>query len=165
MNKRELVRYICSGGLRMYDDECSVRWANMPEEERADWLVFFDMCRDEPSPHTEEVIQAIMAGLCPEKKIVHWGGMPPGEIPPTGHGKAWLFRASEGFGPATVRATLTEPFTHYYFAPSGWAAKKGHCGLTAEVPERREWWFRHRAIPAFAFKHPAHAWAFLLSFL
>ena len=168
MKKRELVRYVCSGGLRMYDDECSIRWHNMEADERTDWLVFFDMCRDEETPHTEAVIAAIMAGLCPLKKTVHRGGMLNWEEAEAGTGqeKLWLFptgahRGRQGF---PVSESLLPP--GHYLVGDIWRAAGIFHLIPAEKAEGHVRWLRRRrAVGVHAFKHPAHAWAFLLSFL
>jgi len=170
MNKRELLRYICSGGLRMYDDECSVRWANMPADERADWLVFFDMCRDEPGPHTEAVIAAIMAGLCPRKATVIRSGIEPwqGRAVEKPAEKVWYFRAGSAF--AAARWSVPDPlseFTHFLAKASAPWQPGGatYCVPAGEAVGRMSGFFMRYALPAFVFRHPAHAWAFLLAFL
>ncbi len=172
INKRDLIKYICSGGLRMYDDECSVRWANMPDDERADWLVFFDMCRDEPTHHTEEVIAAITAGLCPRKVTAVRSGLGPwqGRVVEGPAEKLWYFRAGKAFdGKAGTIPDPLDGFTHYLArASDGYRLQAGgrlFCVPVAEVEGWLATYFRRTAIPAYTFKHPAHAWAFLLSFL
>ena len=167
MKKRELIRYVCSGGLRMYDDECSIRWHNMPDDERADWLVFFDMCRDEPTQHTEAVIAAIMAGLCPRKMVVQDVPTPSfrGEPEPVKE-KVWLFRTGPAFdGKAgTVLDWVAEP--KHLLGNFSYDGRGPWFCVPVEVDEdRRTQWMRRRAASVHAFKHPAHAWAFLLSLL
>lgn len=170
MKKRELIRYICSGGLRMFDSECSIRWHNMPDDERADWLVFFDMCRDEPAHHTEAVISAIAAGLCPKKAVVRRSGLGPwyghaAESPPE---KVWYFRSGKSFdGRAGTVPETTGAFTHYLIRASApWQAGGAlYCVSVEEAQSRLSSYFHRYGTRAHVFKHPAHAWAFLLSFL
>jgi hypothetical protein len=170
LNNRELIRYTCGGGLRMFDDECSVRWDGMDDEERADWLVFFDMCRDEPGPYTEDVIEAIAAGLCPHKAVVVRSGLGPwhGEPVEAPSERVWCFRSGERFNAATW--AVPDPlstFTHYLaHATAPWQPGGPlYCVPVEEVEGRWSTFFRRYAIPAFVFRHPAHAWSFLFSFL
>ena len=70
LQKSDYVRYAGEGGLYLWDDECRVRWDDLSASDRTDWLLFFDVCREEPTISTEAIIEAIMNGLCPHKIVV-----------------------------------------------------------------------------------------------
>ena len=69
LQKDDYVRYAGEGGLYLWDNECQVRWHNLDASNRADWLLFFDVCREDPTQYTEAIIAAIMNGLCPQKIV------------------------------------------------------------------------------------------------
>ncbi len=162
MTKRELIRYAVSGSLRLFDSECGVRWENLPAAERADWFEFFDMCRDDPSPYTEPLIEAITAGLRPQKAEVEMGYSI--WLPTEGTRRIWFFRPGKVFGPPCVLpAVFAEP-THY-LADTVPANGRRLCIPAERVGGRWHRRFRKTAHAVRAFRHVAHAWAFLFSLL
>jgi hypothetical protein len=163
MTRRDLVRHATSGTLRLYDNECSIQWDNLPAEERADWHEMFDLFRDNPSPYTEEVIQAIQMGLRPQKVVVTSHHSPWGPPPEKGE-RVWLFRAGVAFSPpCQVPELLLEP-DHLL------EARHAGQGLRQCLPAHGHRWmysdrFARKAVKVRLFRHVAHAWAYLLSFL
>ena len=69
LQKDDYVRYAGEGGLYLWDNECQVRWHNLDASNRTDWLLFFDVCCEDPTQYTEAIIAAIMNGLCPQKIV------------------------------------------------------------------------------------------------
>lgn len=170
MNRRELIRYICTGGLRLYDSESSIRWHNMSADERADWFVFFDMCRDEAGYYTEATIAAIMQGLCPIKaEVVHchsnpWSYEYAEKMPE----KMWYFQHGSAFGVSPPTVPERElAFTHFLVRNHGSYSPRARtfCVAAEAFSGSMRFYFQRHGTRAYVFKHPAHAWSFLLSYL
>ena len=65
MDKKSLIDIAIKGGLLLYDDK------SLKMKDKSDWLIFFDMTRDNPTPYTEKIIESILKGLCPQKNLYY----------------------------------------------------------------------------------------------
>jgi len=65
--KTDVLDLALSGGVLLWDCDYSFNWDTMPAVKKEDWLIYFDMLRDEPTVYTERIISSIEKGLCPEK--------------------------------------------------------------------------------------------------
>ena len=66
-DKKQYINYATRGGLYLYDNKCIYKYDNLSKEYLTDWLMFFDICREDPKDLTEDIIKAIQEGLCPSK--------------------------------------------------------------------------------------------------
>src|SRR2546423_4950359 len=113
LQKRDYVRYAGEGGLYLWDSECQVRWHNLNDSDRTDWLLFFDVCREEPTVYTEAIITAITKGLCPHKTVAVFEKTPTegyGHEPDGPTVKFWYLREdARGFGTDSVPELTRKP--------------------------------------------------------
>jgi hypothetical protein len=162
--KKDYVKYATDGGLRLWDASFTIRWHNLPADERADWAEFFDLCRDEPTHYTEPVIAALQAGLCPLKgsaygeDYVGYVGAWPAE--PQRREGFWYFVAGQEFQPPGEVPELSAPYpvTHYYRAdpPTLIRVENAYTWWARNARQRRDF------VRIWRFKHLQHAWGFLL---
>jgi hypothetical protein len=54
------------GSMYLFHSHSNIKWNKMPAQWKEDWYIFFDMCRDSPTPYTELFIDLISGGLCPQ---------------------------------------------------------------------------------------------------
>jgi hypothetical protein len=177
LQKRDYVRYAGEGGLYLWESESPVRWADLDARDRADWLLFFDVCREEPTVYTEAIIAAITNGLCPHRSAAIFEKTRSGLYGQEGRDwarvKFWYLREDrKGFGKDSVPEFTRKPApfllgervrecnpvrvgTHAILipivhAPSRWA-------LRSQYPKGA--WKVHK------FDHYFDAWRFLFQFV
>jgi hypothetical protein len=183
LQKDDYVRYAGKGGLYLWDNECQVRWHNLDDSNRTDWLLFFDVCREDPTQYTEAIIAAIMNGLCPHK-IVGYGeltrtGFAGEEGVDWGRKKFWYWREGRKkvFGIDSVPEFTRQPAAYYLgelrwrwvyvqnenrppqpvFMPINAPAYRGYSKVYFQ--RRQGSWKVHK------FDHPYDAWRFLFQFI
>src|SRR5262249_62127872 len=119
LQKDDYVRYAGEGGLYLWDNECQVRWHNLDASNRTDWLLFFDVCREDPTQYTEAIITAIMNGLCPHKVVacakLTTTGFDGEEGVDWGRRKFWYWREgrTKKFGIDSLPEFTGHPPRHY----------------------------------------------------
>lgn len=180
LQKRDYVRYAGEGGLYLWDNECLVRWDNLSASDRTDWLLFFDVCREEPTAHTEAIITAITNGLCPHKSeaIIDmtpdvWYERASRPKPPSA--KFWYLREhAGGFGKDTVPEFVRQPAPYFlgerekprawYEPPTGMETVLVPIAWCygGRTPRKQ---FRRRAWKVHKFEHYFDAWRFLFQFI
>jgi hypothetical protein len=175
VQRDDYVRYAGDGGLYLWDNECQVRWDNLSKSDLTDWLLFFDVCREEPTAFTEAIIAAIMNGLCPHRTTATFIKTLAGKAGKEGRdwvaGTYWYFRedAARGFfGRDRVPEFTRKPAAYYL--------REWSYYLGVPIPGReiipitlshRAWPrdVRKRAWKIHKFNHPFDAWRFLFQFV
>jgi hypothetical protein len=152
------------GTLYLWDSESLHQWDNMDGEHRQEWLIFMDWFREKPTRHTEEILQAIMAGLCP-RKTRHRVSLRADGLGVEGYqnqdwtyGYSWLFRIVKKIGPdGVIEFPGIEP--HYLHEPLEILMSREQ-----RLSRMGRYYFRRRAWrPVYAFGCMTHAWSFLLA--
>jgi hypothetical protein len=172
-DKRTYIRYAGDGGLYLWDNECGIQWHNMESGNKTDWLLFFDICREQPSPYTEPIITAIMNGLCPHKdkaiKRVTWRGAGGQQGVDWKYVKFWYLRENKkGFGPNSVPEFTRKPATHF-FLRAGRIPEEYYSGpilvpmAETFTPYQRR--FRERSWKVHKFDNFLQGWRFLFQFM
>lgn len=179
LQKRDYVRYAGEGGLYLWDNECHVRWHNLSDSDRTDWLLFFDACREEPTAFTEAIIAAIMNGLCPhkttaifEKTSTGYFGWGAQEGRDWAAAKFWYLRESRtGFGKDSVPEFTRKPAPFFLGQRTQWTGGIGNVShrVLRPIIQSYQWgtWsdFRRRAWKVHRFTHPYDGWRFLFQFM
>jgi hypothetical protein len=154
------------GTLYLWDNECQMAWKNMDTGYKADWLVMMDWFRENPSPYTEQIFEAIQAGLCPVKTTVRsrltraW--LYGVENTDWKHKGIWVLAVGKCIGPASVIEFPRFLTSHYLYRPMYPGAAGKPALVTAE--DKLKGGFRNRDCkPVYAFEAMPHAWSFLLS--
>src|SRR5215475_97477 len=118
LQKLDYVRHACEGGLYLWDNECQVRWHNLSASDRTDWMLFFDVCREEPTTYTEPLIAAITTGLCPHRSAGIFektrAGLSGREGRDWARVKFWYLREdARGFGKDSIPEFTRKPAPFY----------------------------------------------------
>jgi hypothetical protein len=177
LQKLDYVRYAGEGGLYLWDSECQVQWHNLSASDRTDWMLFFDVCREEPTTYTEAIIAAIMEGLCPHKTSAIFEKTRAGTGGQAGRDwsrvKVWYLRQdAAGFGKDSVPEFTRKPAAYFLGQRMTYDAGYPVGTKTFLTPIAHSYggWgalkrFRRRAWKVHKFDHYFDAWRFLFQFI
>jgi hypothetical protein len=181
LQKDEYVRYAGEGGLYLWDNECQVRWHNLDASNRTDWLLFFDVCREDPTQYTEAIIEAIMNGLCPQKIVacaeLTKAGFDGEDGVDWRRQKFWYWREGrkKKFGIDSLPELTSRPARHY-LDELRWRGAYGQVVSRPPqpvfVPIHKPYFRSNKVYPTgrpgwkvHKFDHPYDAWRFLFQFV
>jgi len=177
LQKHDYVRYAGEGGLYLWDNECPVRWHNLGASDRTDWLLFFDVCREEPTTYTEPLIEAITTGLCPHRSAAIFEktrtGLSGHEGRDWSNLKFWYLREDvKGFGKDSVPEFTRKPAPYYLGEREvyRWGHPVDTRTVLMPIAHSYGGWgtkkqFRRHAWKVHKFDHYFDAWRFLFQFI
>jgi hypothetical protein len=171
-SKLALVDLAVTGGLYLWDSETRPQVDNpinaLDQKQQLDWFMFFDMMREEPAFRTEEIIQAITAGLCPVKGYEEYG-VGDGSDFAVKRRPFWYFGVGkvEKFTERSVPEITQEHLFRWTREPPS-----RYTTETTVLPQDQyhqmgvygRWRWRDAKL-IYLFRHPRDAWQFLFSFM
>jgi hypothetical protein len=155
---------ITGSALYFYDNTYLVKWDNMLREHKTDWLLFFDMVRDDANYDglTEQVLKAIVNGFCPNKvnvlidsTVPIWSNNRWIKGRQCRYKDFWMFQVGKTVATPNV-LPLNECYSHYGVNNFG----------ELELIKRKKIVHRSTRYNKFmCFTHPVEAWQFLFQFM